>query len=256
MKALILFFSFIPTFLLGQLEESKTFTNDTPIPIEKLNLFDAEINQITLNPDSTFQFYSIVGVSCFAWRDFSGKWLNINDTIFFFYNYEITERDIKFEYDKIGDKPFYEVSFHTDKNSTLVNRNVKVQYVYDFEAEIENVNQQFKLDLNNTLHIPFSEIPNHKQLASIKIEYWLNDKEKREDYITESILVNLRRGDLPNIIHCLIIEKPRTEQIKYELKGLIEDENLRIVSFRKTESDIKDLHGQFIFQNIYHLGER
>jgi hypothetical protein len=206
-------FRFISTILLilasaGQSSYGQTkaiiFTNDSNAyynktrPIDTLKglkgfrFFEPKINEITLNPDATFEFWSRPNVSCFTWHSYKGTWKRDKDTIFFYDNYQVDELDTRATFKKDSKKEFV-ITFKTDKNLELKNRNIKIQYWYDYEAHLENPETNFTLTSDNSVIIPFADIPNFDKLASIRIEYLLNFTEKRFNFLTENKTANVKQ---------------------------------------------------------------
>lgn len=111
------------------------------------------------------------------------------------------------------------------------------------------------IDQNNTIEILFKEIPNHKKLASIRIEYFLNSKEKRCGYITESEVVNVKEKDIPNIVEIEIIEKLIKETIYRTTIGKLDGQTLEIISSTKTSTSLHDYVKEIEFEKFYELSK-
>jgi hypothetical protein len=122
LKASIVFLLFGPN-VFGQ-NKSVTYRNNTNAYYSSIAPKDAffapKVNEIILNSDSTFEFWSRPNVSCFIWNEYKGKWKITNDTISFYDNYEIVENDTRVNYKNVSKKS-YRISFRTDRNSELKN---------------------------------------------------------------------------------------------------------------------------------------
>lgn len=115
-------------------DTSNTITNST---LKGLVFLESKVNEITLNGDSTFDFWSRPNVSCFTWQEHKGTWKKSKDTILFYDNYEVVENDVKVIYQK-NNEHTYHINFLTDKNSGLKNKELKVQYIYDYSFCVPN----------------------------------------------------------------------------------------------------------------------
>jgi hypothetical protein len=198
-------------------DKAITFSNDLNAYYSKakpkdtlfgLRFFEPKINEITLNPDATFEFWSRPNWSCHTWHSYKGTWKKNNDTLFFYDNYEVEENDIKATYKRNSGQEFV-ITFKTDKGSVLKNKSIKIQYEYDYDAHIDRPEKIFSLDANNSVIIPYKVIPNLDKLAAIRIEYLLNYTEKRYNYLTENKTINVKQGDIPNIIDVEFVERPK-----------------------------------------------
>jgi hypothetical protein len=212
--------------------------------------FASKINEITLNLNSTFQFWSRPHASCFTWHHYDGTWKKDKDSLFFFDNYQVEERDTRVKYKK-GPRQEFVISFKTDKNSALKNRSIKIQYEYDFDAHIDSREKIFHLNAGNAVIIPYKDIPNLHKLASIRIEYLLNYTEKRYHFLTESNTVNIKQGDIPNIIKVEFIERPQKEIVYRTIRAVVKNDKLMIVSSSKTKTILSDYRGEIEFENSY-----
>lgn len=220
--------------------------------LNKAPFFEPKINIITLNADSTFEFWSMPNASCFTWSQYKGTWKKEKDTIQFYDNYEIFENDMRVTYKK-DNKQEYHINFFTDRNSEFKNKEIKIQYVYDNNAHLEDVEKIFYLNTINEIKISFHDIPNHDKLAAIRIEYLLNDKEKRFGYLTENEILNLKKGDLSNIIGVEFIENPKKETVYRKIKGVIKNNAIVVVSTKKNKTTLPDYHREIMFENSYAL---
>jgi hypothetical protein len=237
--------------------KTETYRNDTSAyygPLAKNNpfFFQPKVNEIILNPDTTFEFWSRPDVSCFTWHQIKGSWKKQKDSIFFREQYDVVERDVKATYRKTNARVYY-LSFSTDKNSPLHTKSIKVQYLYDFDAKLEDVDRIFQLDSNNTIQIPFTDIPNLDKLASIRIEYRLKDGDTRFCCLTENVTVNVRKSELPNIIAVEFVENPKRETLYRVFKGLIKDNTLEILSSINSKANLPDYTNETLFERQYTL---
>src|SRR5262245_27257556 len=74
---------------------NNTNTKDTLLGFR---FFEPKINEIILNPDATFEFWSRPNMSCFTWHSYKGTWKKNNDTLLFYDNYQVEENDTKATY--------------------------------------------------------------------------------------------------------------------------------------------------------------
>lgn len=216
--------------------------------------FEPKINEITLNPDATFEFWSRPHMSCHTWHSYKGTWKRVKDTIFFYDNYQVDELDTRATYKKDSKKQFI-ITFKTDKNSDLKNRNIKVQYWYDYDAHLENPETTFTLTADNSVVIPFADIPNLDKLASIRVEYLLNFTEKRYNFLTENKTANVKQADIPNIINVEFVEKPKKEIVYRTIKSVVKDGNLKILSTTKTTVSLPDYYRDIEFEDSYAISK-
>jgi hypothetical protein len=231
-----------------------TFTNyGKPMAaFAKDTFYSSKIHEITLSSDFTFEFWSRQSISCFTWHHYEGTWKKEKDTLLFSDNYEIVENDTRSTYCK-DSRPSFFIAFKTDKNSELRNKAIKIQFVYDYDAHLEDSEKVFTLKTDNTLDIPFKSIPNLSKLAAIRIEYQLNYKEKRYSYLTENNMINIKIADIPNLINVEFVENPKKEIVHRTIKGVIKKDTLVIVSTSKTATTLPDYHGQIEFEDSYTL---
>ncbi|HKB43406.1 MAG TPA: hypothetical protein VKC90_03420 [Chitinophagaceae bacterium] len=263
-------FQFIATFLLilnttgqtiyGQ-TKAITFSNNLNAYYSKtkdtllgLRFFEPKINEITLNPDATFEFWSRPNMSCFTWHSYKGTWKKNNDTLLFYDNYQVEENDTKATYKRDTKKEFV-ITFKTDKGSVLKNKSLKIQYEYDYDAHIDSPEKIFSLGENNSVVIPYKDIPNLDKLAAIRIEYLLNYTEKRYNYLTENKTINVKQRDIPNIIDVEFVERPKKEIVYRTIRAVVKNDTLRIVSSSKTKTILSDYYRDIEFENSYSLNK-
>jgi len=254
MKFKVLFFLLFTQFFFSQ-EKPIVYVNDAKAYHNKnLSEYSNERSfcDLTISPDSTFSFYCRPNMSCWTWQEIEGKWKKENNIYTFLSQYEVSENDTRFTFNKDLTKK-YLLKFRTDKKSELKNRNVKIEYVYDYDAEIDDVEKTMSFDINNSIEIPFKEIPNHKKLASIRIEYYLSESEKRYAYITEGKTVNEKEKDIPNIVEIEFVEKPLKEIIYRTTIGKLDGEKLEIISNEKTKTNLPEYLGEISFEKYYEL---
>jgi len=214
---------------------------------------ESRINEVTLNSDSSFEFWSRPNVSCFTWHEYKGSWKKPSDTIRFYDSYEVVENDSRIIY-KNNNEQSYNIGFSTDKNSVLKNKNVKVQYVYDYDSHLEDIERLFQMAENNTVEIPFNTIPNFNKLAAIRIEYQLTDNDKRYGYLSEnSRFLNVKTRDLSNVISIKFIENPKKEIVHRVITGVIKNDTLIILSQIKSKISLPDYNGDIVFEDSYPL---
>lgn len=216
--------------------------------------FEPKINEITLNPEGTFEFWSRPNMSCFTWHSYKGTWKREKDSIFFYDNYQVDELDTRATYKRNSKKEFV-ITFKTDKSSELKNKNIKIQYWYDYDAHLENPETNFTLTADNSVIIPFANIPNLDKLASIRVEYLLNFTEKRFDFLTENKTANVKQADIPNIIDVEFIEKPKREIVYRTIKSIVKENKLIILSTTKTKVNLPDYHSDIEFEDSYALNK-
>jgi hypothetical protein len=102
-----------------------------------------------------------------------------------------------------------------------------------------------------SLKIPFTDIPNRKELASFRYKYILPNGQKRYGYITESNTVNEKEDDLPNFIDVTFIEQPKKEIICRITKAVLIGDTIKIVSKEKTKSNLPDYSAEIEFNEVY-----
>lgn len=221
-------------------------------PLKGLAFFEPKVNEIILNTDSTFDFWSRPNVSCFTWQEYKGTWKKLKDTILFYDNYEVDENDVRVTYKRNGEHK-YHIYFTTDKKSELENKEIKIQYVYDYNTNLKGVEKILHLNKNNELEISFQDISSIDNLTAIRIEYLLNNEQKRFGYLTQNKILNIKNGDLPNIIRVEFVENPRKEIVYRTIKGVARDNILVIFSTSKSKITLPDYHGDIKFEADYTL---
>ena len=207
---------------------------------------------VLLNPDKTFEFWSRPHINCFTWHDYKGTWKKEKDTLFFSDQYEIKEEDTKASYKNEARQSFL-ISFKTDKHSVLKNKKIKVQYVYDYDAHLDEPEVVFDIKPDNTVEIPFKDIPNYKKLSAIRIEYKLNFSETRYNYLTQNNPLNTKKSEVPNIINIEFVEHPKKEMVYRTVKGIIKNDTLMIVSTAATKTILPDYNCNLEFENNFAL---
>jgi hypothetical protein len=254
MRALFIIAFFLFAQHINAQKMSLTYTNyGTPIVFGKDSIRTNKIHEIIVHPDSTFEFWSRpLPASCLTWHGYKGTWGIEKDTLVFLDRYEVMENDVQVSYQKNITSAFL-ISFKTDKNSVLTTRKIKLQFVYDFKENLENIDSVFDLSMHNTLTIPFKSIPNFNQLASLKVEYQLNAKDKRSGYLTTNHTVNVRHGDIPNIINVQFVEVPKKETIYRTFKGVFKENTIVIISSNKTRCSLPDYWQDIEFESSYKL---
>ena len=253
MKAITIIIFCLPQIIFGQIGEI-TFSNDSSAfqNILESNI-EAKINDIIIKEDFTFEFWSRPFHSCYSWTSCEGTWTKNNDTLIFNDSYEVFENHMELSYQRKKNQDYFQLEFCTNQNSKLKEKNVEVEFTYDFDAEKENIKRVFELDSTNQIKILFEEIPVFEQLASIRIDYLLDGKYKRVGYITENDVLNQRKGNLPNIIQIKIIENPRIEIVLRTSKAVIDNDILKVISSTQTESDLSDFYAKIKFEDYYKI---
>lgn len=214
--------------------------------------WDERICEITLKSKTEFVFWSRPSYSsCLTWREYNGTWEKKNDTLIFSDQYEVMESDARFTFSNESKNKFYQLEFKRDKGNVLSEKNIEIQFVYDYDADLKDRKLNMELNIDFSLKIPFKDIPNHKKLASIRYEYYLANGEKRYGYITENQTVNKKESELPNRIEITFVEKPKKEIIYRITKAILIDDKIKIVSKEKNKSDLPDFTGKIEFKEIY-----
>jgi len=222
------------------------------IKLEVGTFYSNKIHDIKLSPDATFEFWSRPGTSCFLWREFKGTWKKDKDTFYFSDEYEISQDDVTATYDQ-NKRQSFRLYFRTDEGHRLHNKQIRITYIYDYDAKLKDVPGDFTFSAGNTLEIPFRNIPNYDKLASIQIDYQLNDSTERREYLTTNDAVNSRKRNIPNNISVVFVERPKTEMVYRITKGVIRDGKLFIVSTKKTVGHLKDYGEDLQFEDGYVL---
>lgn len=250
-----IFFLIISTQLLFAQENTLVFVNNAKAYSNK-NFYEFSNERsfcdLTISPDSTFSFYSRPHLSCSTWHEIKGKWKKEKNMYIFSSEYQITENDTRFTFSKNYAKKYF-LKFRTDKKSPLENRNIKIEFIYDFDAEIDDVLKIMSFNQDNSIEFPFEEIPNHDKLASIRIEYNLSSSEKRDGYITESKAVNVKVKDIPNIVEIEFVEQPKKEMVYRTTIGKLVGDKLEIVSSSKTKTSLPEYLTEIEFEKYYEL---
>jgi hypothetical protein len=233
---------------------NQTRPKDTLKGLAGFRFFEPKINEITLNTDATFEFWSRPNMSCFTWHSYKGSWKKDNDTLLFYDNYQVEENDTKVTYVR-GSKQEFVLTFKTDKGSALKNRIIKIQYEYDYDAHIDSPEKIFTLNSNNSIVIPYKDVPNLDKLAAIRIEYLLNYTDKRYNYLTENKTINVKQSEVPNIIDVEFLESPKKEIVYRTIKAVVQNDTLKIVSSSKTKTILPDYYRDIEFEDSYSLNK-
>jgi hypothetical protein len=243
---------FVTQSLSGQVN-SLIFQNfGEPIALGKDTFYSSRIHQIILNPDKTFDFWSRRHLSCITWQQYKGVWQQQGDTVVFSDKYGVDEHGVRVTYEK-DSRQYFNISVKTDKNSDLKNKTIKLHYVYDYNAHIDDVEKIFTISSDSRIRISFKDIPNFNQLSAIRLEYQLNSNEKRYDYLTQNNPLNYKKSDMPNIIKIEFVEQPKKEIVYRIIRAVREGNTLRIVSTNKTSTTLSDYHPDIEFENGYSL---
>ncbi len=147
------------------------------------------------------------------------------------------------------------LKFKTDENSKLKNKSIKIQFVYDFDSELNDKKIDTVLDKKSILKIPYQNIPHLDKLASIRFEYIFDNGEKRYGYITENQTINRRTKELPNQITITLIENPKKEIVYRITKALYFDNKLKIISTEKTDSIFDIYFDRLTFKDSYEVSD-
>jgi len=207
---------------------------------------------LTIFPDSTFSFYSRPYMSCFTWQEIKGIWKREKNVYTFLSQYEVEEEDTRLVFNSDPQERFL-LKFRTDRDSELKNRKIKIEYIYDFDARIEDVERTMSFDKKDNIEIRFTDIPNLDKLASIRIKYQLSPGEKRDKYITENKIANVKKKNIPNVVEIEFVEKPKKEIVNRTTIGKVEGEKLEIVSNVKTKTSLPDYLEEINFEKYYEL---
>ncbi len=233
---------------------NQTRPKDSLKGLAGFRFFEPKINEITLNPDATFEFWSRPNVSCLTWHSYKGSWKRNNDTFHFYDNYKVEENDTKATY-KRGSRQEFVITFKTDKGSILKNKSIQIDYKYDYDAHIDSPEKIFYLDENNSVVISYKDIPNFDKLAALRIEYLLNYTNKRYSYLTENKTINRKEGDVPNIIEVEFVEKPKQEVVYRTITAIVKNDILKIISNSKTKTILPDYYRDIEFEDSYSLSK-
>jgi len=189
-------------------------------------------------------------ISCSTWRHHEGTWENQNDTIIFHNQYQVVENDVRVKFSK-DENEYYLLNFTTDRGTYLKNKDINIHFVYDYDAHLEDVEKSFTISNDNTIQIPYKDIPRRKELSAIRIEYMLNFTEKRYNYLTEGRTVNVRTNEIPNIINVEFVESPQKDTVLRTIKGIVTTNSIAIIMYSKTISRLSDYNDDLIFENDY-----
>lgn len=223
--------------------------SDETLP-KGFRFFEAKINEITLYPDATFEFWSRPNVSCFTWKSYKGNWEKKNDTLILNDNYQVEETNTKATY-KNNSRQEFQITFKNDKGTVLKNKSIKIDYIYDYDAHLENVEKIFSLDVNNSIIISFNDVPNFDKLTALGTAYLLNYNDKRNIYLTENQSINRKEKNIPNLIEVELIENPKKEIVYRTTKAIVENNILKIVATAKTKIFLPDNIREILFEESY-----
>ncbi|TDU33696.1 hypothetical protein BXY82_3153 [Gelidibacter sediminis] len=249
----IIFSLLIGQFVFGQ-KTPISYVNNERVNDSSVNpwVIDNRISEITLTSKNEFEFRSFpIPSSCLTWREHKGTWERKNDTLIFSEQYEIVESDARFTFSNKNKNEYYHLEFGTDKKSKLSDKHIEIKFVYDFDSDFKDVKLKMELENDFSLKIPYNQIPNRKNLASIRFEYFLPNGEKRNGYITENQTVNVKEKDLPNYIGITLIEKPKKEIIYRITKAILIDNKIKIISKEKSKTNLPDYTEDIEFKEIY-----
>lgn len=257
MKNFIVLFIFtLPVIAFCQNEKSyinydSSYENNSSF--ENSRLRDYRINEITINENGEYVLWSRPYISCFTWKEYKGKWTKKNDTITFFNQYEVYEEDVVAEYSNNSKSRFYQISFNTDKKSNLIDKQIRVSFQYDYDSKYETYESVFILDKNNTIQIPYNAIKHLEYLSALRIEYFLDNNNKRFAYLTQNNPLNVKTSNIPNIINVTFIESPKNDTVYRIFKAVVDSDILRIVNINRSVSTLPDYNIEIIFENFYKL---
>lgn len=221
-----------------------------PILFGSDTMRSSRIHELILDPDSTFQFWSRPLNSCSTWHHIEGMWRTKIDTLIFTDQYEVEERNVSVTY-RHNAKPSYFLRFKTDWPAALRNKTVKLGFIYDYNAHLADVERTGSLSADQRLEIPFKSIPDHDQLATIMVEYQLDNGQKRHGYLTENETINIRKGRIPNVIDIEFVEAPKKETVYRTIKAIRDEDCLVIVFITKTAGTLPDYHRPLEFEANY-----
>jgi hypothetical protein len=255
MKKYIVIFS---CFVFVKLFSQKTFVNNTTAYYngnsEFKNAMNANpsVNEITLNPDFTYKMWMRPHSSCFTWKSFEGTWKKVGKEILFTDKYEIREPDVDMMYsNKNIDK--YVLYFVTDKKVILKNIEININYEYDFDSNVKfDDTIKFITDTNGKIEIPFNRIPNRAELASLRFKVDFNGREVF-DYLTENETVNKKTSEVPTSITIVIRENPQKETIIRTVKAIKKNNEIEIISTKKTSGKLTDYNDELKLEKKYTL---
>ena len=191
-------------------------------------------------------------MSCRTWQLYKGTWMKEKNTLFFYDNYEVLENDVKVSYGRAAKQSFV-IELKTDRGSPLKNRQVRIQFFYDYATHLPEGDTTLSLNDADKLEIPFKHVPNLEKLASIRVEYQLSSEDKRYCFLTKSHTVNLKKGDVPNVAKVRFIEKPKREIAYRVSKATLKNNTLTVVATTKTKTILPDYHRDIKFESSYSL---
>ena len=251
----ILFLLITKYSVLGQSIPISFVNNERVKDTSRIGLdWDERISKITLKSQTESEFRCFpIRSSCLTWREYNGTWERKNDTLIFYDQYEVVEKDARFTFSNQDQNKYYQLNFRTDKGSKLSDKNIEIQYVYDYDADLKDFKRKMELDTNFSLKIPFNDIPNRKELASIRYEYFLSNGEKRYGYITKTQIVNEKESELPNNIVITFVENPKKETIYRITKAILAYNKLIVLSKEKNKSDLPDYTNEIKFKEVYEV---
>jgi hypothetical protein len=211
--------------------------------------YNRTINQIDLK-DSTFVFYNRPKINCGFWADFSGIYKVQNDTITFLDKYQLVKPDMEFTSNTDRKIKSYIFNYKYDNEQKLEGREIKIKLVYDFDSKLKDISKTYTINNNHTIEIPFEEIRNHNELTSFGIVLNPNTSRIIWSYFSVSEFVNEKEKDLPNIIDITFISKPKKEEVTRITKGIINENEILILSSR-SKSSLEDNSDLISFKRIY-----
>ena len=213
---------------------------------------DERISEIEFISKSKYEFRSYpIYSSCLTWRTYAGTWERINNTIFFYDQYEVNANDAQFSFLTDIQREFYHLKFKTDTGTGLTNKNINISFVYDLESDWNFDEYKMTLDDDFSLKIPFKSIPNVNKLASIRYLYYLENGERRFGFISADETLTEKENDLPNIIEVTLIEQPKKEIVKRITKATIVNEKIKIISTQKNKINLPDETPKLMFKEFY-----
>lgn len=250
-RTLIILFHFICLNLFSQ----ETYVNNATAyynkgELENLLHSNKSVNQITLNPDFTYEMWMRPNISCFTWSSFKGTWRKEGEKLLFIDQYVISEPDTEEIYQREKIKK-YVLAFETDQKMILQGLKAKITYEYDFYSKI-HFDKEINLttDQNGKIEIPFSTIPNRDQLASIRFETNFKGR-KIYGYLTENESVNIKKTEIPNSIKIVIRENPLKETITRTVTAIKKNNKIEILSINKTTGNLKDYSNMLKLEKTY-----
>jgi len=239
--------------LLGQIYPVAYINNDIKDSLEINDVimkWDDEIRGINLTSDKDFTFSKRPSISCFSWKDYNGNWEIKNDTLIFTEKLTIIENDAYYSFSEDSDED-YKIKFKSYKFNKLNDKQIEISFIYDYDSKLKDFKTDRLLDENFFLKIPYNEIPNRSELAAIRYSYVLKTGDLRRGYITENKIVNRKGQILKNKIEVTFVESPRKEEIFRTTKGILNKNSLKIISSKKSKSNLPDYTDNLFFKDIY-----